>query len=547
MNFRLFFTLASMLAAFVFAALPAYADDWVEVKSENFLIYSDADPEHASGLVDDLEIFRNYLIKVTNVDADYMAAKKASGVDLPFLVFGLKNNASFKSLTGQDNISLSFNHPRGVVSYINFGFHPDPFEGKRGKPGRQMLFYEYARYFLKMYSHFNYPIWYVQGLAMYLSTFEFSGGVATVGLAHLRAVRILGSAFSHHLTPIDYIFGSTREFSSALTGMGHEVDWTLTEQASNLSFENNQFTIDHNHSGILNARTQMIIFKYQAWGIVHYLQSTPDYRRKLVEYLIKIDAGEEFEAAFEEVFREKMTEFAEKVYGYTERKLFSSYEVEFLGETFSAEVSARELDEAESAFIKAKAKSYLLGQKKRLFAIKNQLQNVSSEYRIEARTLIAEMEFFTGNRDKSKKLVAAILADNPDYGRANGVMGAILAEQGLVPDARKYLRSALKQNQNDLVALYYLGRTYLKGESVNVAEGAGAMSRYFSIFPQMEKARLELAVLDAKSDNMEYSLSELENLASWGSNQVIRAQAEACLLEVRETLTCDLKEAPLNN
>ncbi|MHA1543715.1 MAG: tetratricopeptide repeat protein [Alphaproteobacteria bacterium] len=547
MTFRLFFALISLLAAFVFAGLPALADEWVEIKSENFLVYSNAEPGHAAGLVEDLEIFRNYLIRVTNVNADYMAAKKAAGTDLPFLVFGPKNDASFKSLTGQDNISLSFNHPRGVVSYINFGFHPDPFEGRRGKPGRQMLFYEYTRYFLKMYSNFNYPIWYVQGLAMYLSTFEVKDGVAMVALPHLRAVRILGSAFSHHLTPIEHILGSTREFPAALTGMGNEVEWTLREQPANLSFENNQFTVDHNHSGILNARTQMIIFKYQAWGIVHYLQSTPDYRKKLVAYLIKIDAGEDFEAAFEEVFQEKMKDFAEKVYGYTERKLFPSYEVEFLGETFSPEVSARELDEAEGEFIKAKAKSYLLGQKKRLFAIKNQLQEVSSKFRVEARTLIAEMEFFTGKLDKAKKLSAAILADNPDYGRANGVMGALLAEQGLVQEARKYLRKALSQNQNDLVALYYLGRTYLKGENQNVAEGAGAMSRYFSLYPYFERARLELAILDAKTDNMAYSLAELKNLASWGSNEAIRAQAAACLLEVRETLNCDLKDSPLNN
>ncbi|MEE8295101.1 MAG: hypothetical protein V3R64_05275, partial [Sphingomonadales bacterium] len=243
----------------------------------------------------------------------------------------------------------------------------------------------------------------------------------------------------------------------------------------------------------------------------------------------------------------KIKAFAEKVYGYTERKLFPSFEVEFLGETFSAQVSLRELDEAEGDFIKAKAKSYLLGQGKRLFAIKNQLEKVSSKHRVEARTLIAEMEFFTGNLDKSKKLITAILASNPDNGRANGVMGAILTEQGLVGEARKYLRKAIKQNQNDLVALYYLGRTYLKGSNVNVAEGAGAMSRYFSIFPQMETARLELAILDAKSDNMAYSLVELENLSIWGSNEAIRAQAAACLLEVRETLNCDLKEAPLNN
>ncbi|MEE8295313.1 MAG: hypothetical protein V3R64_06340, partial [Sphingomonadales bacterium] len=284
MHSRLIYSFSIIFLLLGFSA-PALADTWVEVKSENFLIYSDADPEHAAGLVEDLEIFRNYLIKVTNVNADYMAAKKAAGTDLRFLVFGLKNAASFKSLVGLENISLSFNHPRGVVSYINFGFHPDPFEGKRGKAGRQMLFYEYARYFLKTYSHFNYPIWYVQGLAMYLSTFEFNDGVATVALPHLRAVRILGSAFSHHLTPMDYILGSTREFSAALTTMGNEVNWTLTEQASNLSFTNNQFTTDHNHSGILNAETQMIFFKYQAWGIVHYLQSTPDYRKKLVDYL----------------------------------------------------------------------------------------------------------------------------------------------------------------------------------------------------------------------------------------------------------------------
>lgn len=545
MNFRLLFSLLTIWVAWIFAATPAHADDWVEIKSENFLVYSNADPAHAGGLVEDLEIFRNYLIRVTNVNADYMAAKKAAGVDLPFLVFGPKNEASFKSLTGQANISLSFSHPRGVVSYINFGFHPDPFEGKRGKPGRQMLFYEYARYFLKQYSHFNYPLWYVQGLAMYLSTFEFNDGVATVALPHLRAVRILGSAFSHHLTPMDYILGSTREFSSALTALGNEVDWTLTEQASNLSFANNQFTIDHNHSGILNAQTQMIIFKYQAWGIIHYLQSTPDYRKKLVAYLIKVDAGEDFEAAFEEVFKEKMKDFAEKVYGYTERKLFASFEVEFLGQTFSAEVSARELDEAEVGFIKAKAKSYLLGQKKRLFAIKNQLHKVSSNYRVEARTLIAEIEFFSGNQEKSKKLIAALLASNPENGRANGVMGAILTEQGLEGEARKYLRKAIKQNQNDLVALYYLGRTYLGGDSQNVAEGAGAMSRYFSINPYSERARLELAILDARSDNMEYSIIELETLARWGSNEAIRAQAQACLTEVRETLTCDLKDAPL--
>lgn len=544
---RFYFSIFTGLLALVLWASPSLADDWVEVKSENFLIYSNADPAHAQSLARDLEVFRNYLIKVTNVNAAYMAAKKQSGAENPFLVFGPKNAASFKSLVGQENISLSFPHPRGQVTYVDFGFHPDPFEGKRGKPGRQMLFYEYTRYFLKQYSNFNYPIWYSQGLAMYLSTFEVKGGVAMVALPHLRAVRILGSAFSHHLTPMEYILSSTREFSSTLTGMGNEVEWTLREQPANLSFENNQFTVDHNHSGILNAETQMNLFKYQAWGIVHYLQSTPDYRQKLVAYLVKIDAGEDFAKAFEEVFQKDIKAFAEEVYDYTERKLFSSYEVEFLGEDFSAEVSHRPLDEAEGEFIKAKAKSYFLGQGKRLFAIKNQLEKVPSKYALEARTIIAEMEFFTGNLEKSKTLVEKILSANPDYGRANGLMGAIFADQGMTSEARKYLRKAIGQNQNDLIALYYLGRTYLGGDSVNVAEGAGAMSRYFSIFPQMERARLELAILDAKTDNMAYSLAELANLASWGSNEAIRAQAQACLAEVRETLDCDLKEISLKN
>ncbi|MGE0666634.1 MAG: tetratricopeptide repeat protein [Sphingomonadales bacterium] len=284
-----------LAAAFVAsAALPCAAasdvsriaeDSWIEARTDNFVVLTNAGEDRARFLIQNLEDFRRLVITATSLDIE--------SNPLPFHIVALQGAGQLKSLIGADNVFGAFQQSyRGGLAAVNLTARaPDgtdsltitytPYgpiyrarQNTRGV-GMDGVFHEYVHYLLEIDAKRRYPLWFHEGYAEFLSTFDVtSDGRYKVGAPPMHRVLTLGKT---RRLPLGALLNA-KGYKT-----GHE---------------------DRD-------------FNAESWLIVHYLMTDPDRRAKLYRFLDRLNAPTiDTVPVFEEVFGESEQDVSRRLRQY---------------------------------------------------------------------------------------------------------------------------------------------------------------------------------------------------------------------------------------
>jgi len=168
-----------LIALFAGTLAPAVANDdevaWHEIRTDNFIIRTDVERERAVALATDLEKYRFTVGYLSGIDTRDVAS-------VPVTVYAFGETDNYHRTTGAyGTLGVYMARASGPLAMLTL---EDP-EEKWQSTGRQVLFHEYSHHVLHQFSPLDYPRWYDEGFAEYLSTMEFDGDHAVIGHATL--------------------------------------------------------------------------------------------------------------------------------------------------------------------------------------------------------------------------------------------------------------------------------------------------------------------------------------------------------------------------
>jgi len=249
-------TVAVVLAWALISAAPALAqprkEEWIELRTANFTLFSDAGEKTVRRIGADLERLRDALAQLT------------PGLTLnspsPTYIFVFKNAAAFqpyqRTYQGKPLDSGGYFLSRQLGNYVAVN------GDKRGDE-RAIIYHEYLHYVLRN-NYASLPLWLHEGLAEYYSTFD-------VGKDEVR----IGLPIAEHVT------------------------WLRRNPLIPLA---SLLTLDERSPGY-NESARRGAFYAESWALVHYLISgNPERRLQATESLRLAQAGTPPDQIFRQAF-----------------------------------------------------------------------------------------------------------------------------------------------------------------------------------------------------------------------------------------------------
>lgn len=492
------FSLLLMLWIF-HGAKPALAETWFELKSDNFIIYSNAKDDQIKKLAEDLEYFRYFLQSFTIVND--------TTSKIPLEIYAYKRTQQFHR-------ELKVNN--NVAGFYLYNFHGTFAYGDFSKSfigdmvGRETLFHEYVHFFMRQFSNIKYPRWYDEGFAEYLSTFSYNDGTVNIGnVVYSRVYSLKISSW----VPLEKI-------------LAHN-DW---------------YKVAKKHK-----KSEALLYA-QSWFLVHYLSADPERKKKLIDYLQALNEGVPYDEAFDKIFQMpiKTLEMELKDYWNTGEIPYTSYN--FKNIQFKPVITVRELSDQEGEFIKLKAKSHRVPYGYKLAKFQKKAKKFIKKFpdAVEVQIILAEKLYFYGEdeeKQRSEEIISAVLKEAPDNSQANTIMGIIQfnklnnTENQNEKDkyaflGRKYLSKAVALDPLNVFAQFHLGLVYVYHGAKQPNPGINAMGIALDLMPQHNSIKFHYALINARYGNLEEAMFFLNNSKKSGINDKWNRVADFCLSEI---------------
>jgi tetratricopeptide (TPR) repeat protein len=238
--------------------LPGKGDRWLDVRTENFRIFSEVSEKRSAALAQELEQFRSVLYgKVLNVEPV---------ASVPLYVFVFENTAS--AARYKPEIARAAFRADHLGHYIVLNATPSAVTSMN--PRRQQLnpyahypfhdaYHEYVHHALEE-RFARLPSWVNEGIAEYFSTFRTKKNTAEIGM------------------PLQQMVSSLRR------------DWIPFSELMTATAPHNDLR-------------EMYFFYSQSWALVHYvMHGNPERRLDFVEYIEALQGGTEMNRAFRDSF-----------------------------------------------------------------------------------------------------------------------------------------------------------------------------------------------------------------------------------------------------
>lgn len=152
-------------------AMAEAGESWFEGQSDHFRVFTNLEKDEAVELVRNLERFRATLGELTGLgfEEDYSP---------PLTVFAYAKEDEYVDRYDMRGTSgFYMNRAEGAVSALSMEEGSEAWEPQ----GIETLFHEYTHHLLHQYSPVEYPVWYDEGFAEFVSTMKFDGDRVTVG------------------------------------------------------------------------------------------------------------------------------------------------------------------------------------------------------------------------------------------------------------------------------------------------------------------------------------------------------------------------------
>jgi Flp pilus assembly protein TadD len=271
---------AVLIAALVLTTIAAPAgalprkEEWIELRSANFTLFTNAGESYTRRIAADLERLRDVL------------AQLAPGVALnsptPTYIFVFKNGAAFapyQRTYGGKLVEAGgyFLSTTQLANYVAIN-------GDRRGDERAIIYHEFLHYVLRN-QYTSLPLWLNEGLAEYYSTFEATDTEAKIGLPIVEHVAWLRK---NPLIPLASLFAIDED------------------------------SPEYNESSRRGA------FYAESWALVHYLISgSPERRHQAAEYLRLAQAGAPPDQIFQKAFGTDPATLERELRRYVQGYLFN--------------------------------------------------------------------------------------------------------------------------------------------------------------------------------------------------------------------------------
>ncbi|HEX8459755.1 MAG TPA: tetratricopeptide repeat protein [Pyrinomonadaceae bacterium] len=258
---RSLWAVVCLVAASLLLTTTAEARGWTSVRSENFVVHTNAGEGEAQTAIARLEEFRAIFAR--------LEAQEEGGFDVsfPLTVILFQNSGDYQFFKPTYGGDLR----RDVAGY--FQFSPDvnyitlSLNVGGGRDPLSVLFHEYVHAVVRN-NYAGAPVWFNEGLAQYYSEFALS--------ADRRRVR-LGYPLAHRLDALSH--GQLLSLKTLLSADSYSAHYQEHDKHA--------------------------LFYAQSWALVHYLLSDASGARQaqLARYLELASTGASVEASFREAFK----------------------------------------------------------------------------------------------------------------------------------------------------------------------------------------------------------------------------------------------------
>lgn len=368
------------------------ASEWFRVESQHFVVYSNTSNDAVALLLHQLERL-DYMLRIYT-----QPFLKSSGAE-PKLTFYYHDGAVALN-------ALALSQPANAIGLYNscsagvqgFGVQLDPAE-----ESLSYLYEAYTRHFLYRYTDIRAPISFIDGYAHYFASVRFTDDQMTVGKTPLSVGRYLNFLDSGRRYSLDY-----------------------------------QDVLEQNDSrGVNYAATPGIKLEFAArsWLLMHYMLSSEDRRKRMVDYLAAVYRDVPITQAFEQAYGVKVEALGTMLWRYrnTSVKVLT--------------VNVPELPRAAMEF--------------------KQLPQSSGEFVLAEAALKSCPDARQG--EALLRRVAAAAARYPSNDYAQRVLSRAQIDWGNPQDALPYLTRAAQQHDAELLSL--LGQAHLRLSQAETARG----------------------------------------------------------------------------
>ncbi|MDX1580014.1 MAG: tetratricopeptide repeat protein [Alphaproteobacteria bacterium] len=471
-------------------------DEWYEARTEHFVVLVPRSAERARSLALQLEEFRRFAIAYAELEI--------LSDPLPFRIIGTYGGNAFNALVGRRDIFGAFDQTyEGGLAVVNLAARaPDGTEDLEvtytlfgpiyrekvniRSVGLDGVFHEYVHYLLAIDQRRRYPLWFNEGFAEFLSTFDLEGASsARIGKPPMHRVRVLDDV---DLMPVGALLNAT----GYDTGHG---------------------------SGSFYA---------QAWLFVHYMLADPERRQKLYTFLDALAERQvDAQPVLEQVLGMSASDLQSKLRRYQRSGRFHSEAIE-LAEAFRPEVEVRQvpLDEVQANLATAML-TFTTD-----YSDAEQLLNAAlaaDPLNVRARVTLATLHLFRGELDQARELArtapkaiegeSRILSLKAQL-RVRDALLMFEAENQSWPEAlqegRDIYRAALAQNPREAEAYSGYARTFLLSENEGVPSRAyNALDRARQLLPTDFSLELVRGYLLLKEGRAEEALEAFEHIIAW--------------------------------
>lgn len=262
--------------------------EWLAVRTPNFEIRSLLGEKGSVKLARDLEVFR--------VVASIVTKTRPVDTPIPTEIYAISSGGAAKDF----ELNMS------VAGFFRSGLRRNTIVIRRavGIKGTAIIMHEYVHFLLRNQGGTNYPMWFHEGFAEYLSSAVIDSGVITIGNIpeHRRG------SFKH---------SNWIHIRQIIAREGGD-EWNPERNST---------------------------FYAEAWGLVHYLQnrdgSDTPFGQQLQHYVTLMDSGVHSVEAFEEAFAISMRDLNKKVRRYLSRNTIPGFrfELDAMVTNFEPEVS----------------------------------------------------------------------------------------------------------------------------------------------------------------------------------------------------------------
>lgn len=480
----------------VFCALchsPVFADDWIKVESDNFIVYSDADTQITKIYLEKLERF-NYLLSLFyNIKPDERNSEKTniyflkSHLDLQYIEPNIEENVGGFVKTCPDNISI-FSH------YIGDKFlNENDLEHQGSNNSRDLIFHEYSHIFMLRNVGLKYPIWFIEGFAEYYGATRLNNKRALIGMPPTGNLWILELE-----NPLDY---------------------------GDLIGENNK---------LITAQRNIFSFYAQSWILTHYLMSSPELIEKTQKYLNARNDGEDGVKAFTRIFGMDMKTLNKTLKKYANNGMNArSYS---FNQDLDFHISATKMPPSASKVLLYRASALNCPDEKYKPKLLSQIQNIAKANPDDefATDSLAIAELMIGDETKSKKYFKkkAINDDSPLYWSYYGQSLLFEAKNSknlddnqkakLINEAKSAFLKSYQSDPLNAPNLYYLSKTYTGNGKPDETIMNAAMEAY-DLEPSVTGYAINAAIIYIKAN--EYKEAK-QILLSLFNNPHLKANKE---------------------